>query len=548
MIDIDEIFSEIDNLLEPTNKKDEHVNAFLSGLDGSDRGVYEEYQGRPFDFFREKLGIHSLTEDQTIFIQSIVDNKIVIAQSATGVGKTFALALIAIFFYKCYLDVQVYATAPPPKENLRDLFWAELTEQIGKQPKLFEGDKKVQFKIDRAPRQFIRGLIIPNVADSEQKVARFSGKHQKVLIFIFDEGDAIPDECYKGVEGCMSGGVLVRFIICFNPKLKLGAAYRMISNQTATIVTMCAFDHPNVKTGVNVIPGAVTREVTITRINEWSEPYFPEPEELEDIPDSLPADVYEVPDFLVGTQTKDAKGNLYPPIPAGFRRITNPQFYYMVLGIFAAEGENQLIPQRYIDEAVMRWKMYRATYGDEPPEDIRPVMTYDVADMGGDDHVLAFFYGDYLESFETWQNIDVDTSAEKAAARFKERKARKAFIDGIGVGAGTSVRMAKEGARPSVKVSVSESSKSKVKEGVFNKLRDELYWKMRLWFTKGDAMIPPDRELLLQLTIPTYEIKMGKIYVTRKSILRKALGQNSPNKMEAIILRFGPSKTYIGTI
>ena len=539
---------DLQEILPKEDKLDRHAEGFFEGIDAKNNTIFVDYQERPFDFFADKLGITTLTDDQRVFVESVLNNKVTIAQSATGVGKTFMLALLTIYFYKCYEKVEIYAAAPPPAENLRTLFWAELGDNISRAPDLFKNDKTTDLKITRAYKQHIKGLTIPTVGSSDKKVSRFSGKHQKVLIFIFDEGDAIPDECYDGVEGCMSGGVLVRFIICFNPKMRQGAAYRMIRDRKANVVTMSAFNHPNVVTGVNLIPGAVTREVTIVRINNWSDVYHPKPEELEDLPINLPADVYAVPEFLVGTQAKDDSGVLLAPLPAGYRRITDPKFYYMVLGIFAAEGENQLISQKHIDEAVMRWKLYQAGYGSEAPDSIDPVMTLDVAEHGGDDNMAAFFYGDYLHEFEAWKGVDPDTSAQKAARLFKERQARKALVDAIGVGSGVPARMEKEGAKPVIGVKVSEKATMRTEDGEFNRLRDELYWQMRLWFKSGKAMIPDDKDLLFQLTLPTYEVRLGKVYVMEKKVMRKLLGGKSPDKMECIVLRFGPIRMFMGGI
>ena len=64
--------------------------------------------------------------------------------------------------------------------------------------------------IIRSDKSFIQGVAIPMSGSPEEREAKFSGKHSPVLIFIVDEGDAVPEEVYKGIEGCMSGGELVK--------------------------------------------------------------------------------------------------------------------------------------------------------------------------------------------------------------------------------------------------------------------------------------------------------------------------------------------------
>ena len=70
-----------------------------------------------------------------------------------------------------------------------------------------------------------------------QREAKFSGKHAPYLLFILDEGDAIPDEVYRGIESCMSGGH-ARLLIMFNPRAEVGEAYRMERDGRANVIKL----------------------------------------------------------------------------------------------------------------------------------------------------------------------------------------------------------------------------------------------------------------------------------------------------------------------
>ena len=70
-------------------------------------------------------------------------------------------------------------------------------------------------------------------------------------------------------------------------------------------IKLSAFNHPNVVNGDNRIPGAVTRETTVRRINQWSR-------QLAD-GESVDGDCFELPTYLAGALAMDQSGAEYPP-------------------------------------------------------------------------------------------------------------------------------------------------------------------------------------------------------------------------------------------
>jgi hypothetical protein len=225
-----------------------------------------KYKDHPVKFGQEVLH-ETYTDDVKKVMRSIRDNEVTIAVSANAVGKTHCAARLAWWFYLTRTEVQVYTAAAPPEDNLRRLLWGEINAVIEARPELAEGNKINSLNIQRAPRQFITGVTIPTSGNSGERQAKFSGKHAPSLMFIFDEGDAIPDEVYAGREACTSGGEF-RTLIMFNPRQPKGEAYRMIRDGRANVVEMSAFRHPNVVTGQDIIPGAVDRNTTVRRIRQ----------------------------------------------------------------------------------------------------------------------------------------------------------------------------------------------------------------------------------------------------------------------------------------
>ena len=467
-------------------------------------------------------------------MNSVRDNPVTVAISANSVGKTHGAARVAVWFYKCFKGSQVYTAAAPPIDNLKTLLWGEIGAITRSHPILFQNDHVATMRVadqEVHPKSFIIGRTIPTSGTPEEREAKFSGKHAPFLLFIFDEGDAIPDEVYRGAEGCMSGG-FTRMLVMFNPKKKSGYVYRMIREGRANVVELSAMNHPNVRTGKNIIPGAVDRNTTVRRIMEWTVPLGKDEE-----PD---VNCFQVPHFLVGTQAVSKSGVLLPPLPAGWRRVVEPQFHYMVLGQYPPHDVNQLISRTWIDAARARWDAYVAEHGMVPPKGITgPILGLDVADDGDDYNSLCQRYGGWVKGFTKWKGVDPDTTAIKAANYHKELQAQATYVDSIGVGAGVVPRMRRLGCSSAFKVKASETPTKGTELGEFGTLRDQLCWEVREWLrTDSGAMLPPDDELIEELEVLTYHMdKKGKIKVMSKDEVKSKL-KRSPDKFDSLKFTF----------
>lgn len=493
-------------------------------------GQYYRYQDDPVAFCADVLG-EFFTDDVKAIMESVRDYPVTIAVSANAVGKTFGGARIAVWFYKAFPDCQVYTAAAPPLENLKNLLWGQIGSIVVRHPELFAGDTVTSMDIRRSPSDFLTGVTIPSSGTAQERESKFSGKHQKHLLFVIDEGDAVPDEVYRGIESCMSGGIKSRLLIFLNPRHASGPVYRMQRDQKANVVHLSAFRHPNVIQGYDVFPGAVTRDTTVRRINEWSRPYV-EGEKVE--AESL----FELPDFLVGATAQRHAGGLYPALPAGQRVITNAAFAYMVLGQYPAQGMDQLISREWIARARSRYDAYVLEHGDNPPVGASGVMGMDCAELGGDSNVIIVRYGGYVTPVTTWGGVDTVESANIAIGQYhKYGNISYANIDGTGVGAGVAPYMQKAGCA-AVSVKVAERATMRTELGEFRILRDQLFWSCREWLrTDPGAMLPPDEMLIEELQTLTYEVVRGKIEVMKNAVLREIL-KRSGDRVSALCMTF----------
>jgi len=538
-------------------EKQAYVNEFVEIAasryeEKAKRHKFKKYINDPVGFGIDILG-DEYTEDIVAVMESVRDNPVTIARSATAVGKTFAAARIAIWWYMVHPESQVWATAAPPLENLKNLLWGEISTILNKKPELFEDSEITTLQIrkqtsnERMKSKFgIYGVAIPTSGSKEEREAKFSGKHASHLMFILDEGDAIPDEVYKGVDGCASGGE-TRILIMFNPKAKRGPVYNKEKAGQANVVELSAFSHPNVFTGRDIIPGAVTREKTIKRINDWTREFVEGENEHQ-------VETFEVPNFLVGEQAVSDSGRMYPPIPFGKRVITDPQFSYKVLGKYPAQSESQLISEEYLLAARARYDAYIAKYGERVTNGARPRLGVDIAEFGVDYNVLCPRYANLVMPPHRWSGLDPVQTADKILDFYYKLNAEMALIDGIGIGSSVAPNMVREDHRNrpnhedpvraiGVKFSESPSPIIKAEEGDFYQKRDQLWWAMREWFRlpENEAMLPPNNDLFEELMTATYSTDKhgGKITVMSKEEMRDIL-KRSPNYADALALTFDP--------
>lgn len=504
---------------------------------GENYNPYEKYKLNPCAFFTDVLR-ERLTKDIEKMIESFFENKITIGISATGTGKSWCAARLAIMFYKIYDQSQIYISSAPPIGNLERILWGELSNVVLRHPKLFYDDVVTKLSVKRTPLQFIQGVAIPTSSDQAQLEARFSGRHAPNLAFIFDEADAIPEAVYRGVDGCMSGGN-ARQLLMFNPRGSTGYVPSLISSGKANVINLSALNHPNVIRGdEEFAKGAVNREVTLHRIHDWTREVKPNEEKRE-----TDNDVFRVPDYLVGRNDYGL-----PELREGLRVITNPQFNYMVLGRFNYGGTDQLIEKQWVDNARFRYDKYIEAMGDNVPF-IKPSVGVDVGEYGADESCVCVRYGSLVRPFYSWNGVDVIETARRTHQICVDVQSSAVYVDGNGVGAGVSPTLTSLGINNVNRIMVQSAPSKLIKmygkeQAEFYQLRDELWWSVREWLrTDENAMLPPDQQLIEELIGATYKEIEGKIKICSKDEFRKKI-RRSPNRADALCLTFAPKTTY----
>jgi hypothetical protein len=94
-------------------------------LGNGDEIDFSQYRDDPIRFGEEVFG-ETYTDDVKKLMLSVRDNRDTLAKSANATGKSHAAARIALWFFLCFPESQVYTAAAPPEDNLRKVLWSEI--------------------------------------------------------------------------------------------------------------------------------------------------------------------------------------------------------------------------------------------------------------------------------------------------------------------------------------------------------------------------------------------------------------------------------------
>jgi hypothetical protein len=200
-----------------------------------------------------------------------------------------------------------------------------------------------------------------------------------------------------------------------------------------------------------------------------------------------------------------------------------------VLGEFPDGSDNAVIPLSWMEEAMDREVSYPQS---------KKIAGLDVARFGDDKTALIIRQGGHVKYIDSWMKTDLMDSCGRVVNLYNEGHFDVICVDAIGIGAGVADRL-KELSIPTVAVNVAETASYQDK---FNRLRDELWWKVREFFEAKDCKLDSEllqcKDLLNELSIMTYKFSSnGKLQVESKDDLKKR-GVASPNLADALCLTF----------
>ncbi len=197
----------------------------------------------------------------------------------------------------------------------------------------------------------------------------------------------------------------------------------------------------------------------------------------------------------------------------------------------------QVIPHSWLRAAQRRWTP-------TPPAD-QPLtcLGVDVAYGGADATIVSARYGPWFAPLKSYRG-EVTDSGQKAAFLVLQEHDGAALIhvDGIGYGAACHEHLRERVGKLAVAVNVASAPLPEAydRSGKYRltNTRALAYWLLReaLDPETGDGLaLPPDPELLADLTAPTFEVRASGIVVESKEKIKERLGR-SPDRGDAVAL------------
>jgi hypothetical protein len=228
--------------------------------------------------------------------------------------------------------------------------------------------------------------------------------------------------------------------------------------------------------------------------------------------------------------------------PAQLQALPEPLRSQLLHGDFRAGMEDepwQVIPTAWVEAAQARWTPT------PPPEPEQTCLGVDVAYGGADQTVIAARHGTWFGPLKRYRGEATDSGQKAGLLVLKEHNGKaRIHVDGIGYGAACheALREKVGGLAVAVNVALPSGRLDCSRKYKLTNIRSAMYWLLReaLDPETGDSLaLPPDRELLADLTAPRYQVRASGIVVEAKQDIKERLGR-SPDSGDAVALAHYP--------
>ena len=201
-----------------------------------------------------------------------------------------------------------------------------------------------------------------------------------------------------------------------------------------------------------------------------------------------------------------------------------------VEGEFPTGGDDVVLPLDLLEHAKAFTKA--KTFGER-------IAGADIARFGDDDSTLIIRHGSAVTYIDKWHGYDITESAGQIMAAWNQGLFDIVKVDTIGYGAGVADILRAQGV-PVQDVQVSESPS----DPQYMRLRDELWFLCRDWFSEKNVSLPVDNEhtedLIEEACGVTYKFtSAGKFLVAPKDVMKEEIG-HSPDLTDALCCTFAP--------
>ena len=421
--------------------------------------------------------LHIWSKPQEI-LRSVVKHKRTAVRSGHGVGKSFFAAKIVLWFLYEFHPAKVITTAPTWYQ-VEKILWTEIRKSHST-ANFPLGGRCLDTEIKIEPDWFAIGLSTKEgVEGREFGATKMQGFHSPNLLVVLDEAAGIPPEIWKAIESLITGANN-KVLAIGNPASPIGDFYKCFKSPIWNRIHISCFDHPNVITGQEIIPGCVTREWIEERKLEWGE--------------------------------------------------GSPLYKAKVLGDFPDEGTDTLIPMSWATAAAARRLEKKGTRR----------LGGDIARFGDDSTEFFEIWGGVATEIDRTQKQDTMQTSGKLIRFIDDAKSSKKPYDHIGIddssmGGGVTDRLVEQG----YEIDPINFGSAAIDPEHFLNTRAEAYWLLRERIKPDSTdplQIPNDDNLINELSsIKFFYTSKGQIKIEEKAEIKKRLGR-SPDRSDALAI------------
>jgi hypothetical protein len=459
------------------------------------------YGADPAGFARDILGITApgLWAKQVELVEAVAANRLTTAVSANTVGKTYALAVLVLWWLYCRGPSAVLTLTPTDAQN-RNL-WREIRSLWLGGPVELPGALMKQ-GLEIGEKHYAIGR-------ATTEAGRLTGLHHPRLLVVMDEAQAL-EEWTWGASLQLAGGEENKIVACGNGGPRSGRWYGVCESPAWAHLHVSAWEHPNVVQGREVIPGAVSRQAVEAAAREYGS-------------------------------------------DSGYYRIT-------ILGQFADDAAAQLITRPWVDAAIARWhaRDLAGIANSENPF----LIGVDVARGGADrTGIVCAQATGHVDELVALRIPDLSLVRQAVEAQLTSwgvrrdgmdpalRPGRAAVVtcDANALGGGPSDELAARG-WPVERFFAQGAPVAWDDDKKFVNRRASAAWALRDRFAAGRIAIPPDPELVAEILATQYVHRAdGKILLEEKAALRSRLGR-SPDLFDALMMALDGARDSFATI
>ena len=430
----------------------------------------------------------------------------VAVSSGTASGKTHTIGACGTLWYLATHDRSIVLSVAPKAEQLLLNLWKELGVLLPRFQRHFPSATLLTGKLrmlEGAGEQEVWAATAfsAGVGAEEEIAQRLAGFHHPTMWWLVEDAPGVDNALINTIVNTAVGQTNIVSLMG-NPDHTHDTLGLFGAREWVTEIRVSSLDHPNIVTGRDIVPGAVSRRSIAQRL-------------------------------------ADADGNADDPI-----------YLSRVRGIAPTQSKRALIRWEWLEAAALR-------HGDAELRKGPLALGIDVADSpSGDKSAFSRWQGAVCIEVESFSARDASEVGRMAYGEIMDANApinpRNVGIDSVGVGASTVNELRRLGVRirelsggtravptldTEARTGGAEGEEPRTfvvaEAGRYRNLRSQIYWRLREDLRLGRIGLPKNTQLFEALTAIEYEEPSGCVTLASKDQTKVRIGR-SPDDADAV--------------